>query len=97
MVHRRRGPAPQTAKRKQFAGLIGRGVPNAEACRIVGITWRTGTRWRHGRTITSCTGKSLHYAPVINTRKTEISPRYLSGGSVGPTSGDDQPGAEPQR
>ena len=49
-------------------------VPNAEACRIVGITWRTGTRWRHGRTITSCTGKSLHYAPVINTRKTEISP-----------------------
>jgi IS30 family transposase len=74
----RPGPAPQTAKRELFAALIGRGVGNSEACRIVGINRRTGKRWRHGRTITSSTGRRLHYAPVIDTRKREISPRFLS-------------------
>jgi IS30 family transposase len=78
MAHGRPGPAPQTAKREQFARLIARGVSNSEACRIVGINRRTGKRWRHGRTITSSSGKRLHYAPVIDTRKREISPRYLS-------------------
>jgi hypothetical protein len=48
MVHGRPGPAPQTTKREQFARLISRGVPNAEACRLVGINRRTGTRWRFG-------------------------------------------------
>ena len=43
--------------------LIARGVANAEAYRIVGINRRTGTCWRFGRTITSSSGKSLHYAP----------------------------------
>jgi transposase, IS30 family len=74
----RPGPAPQTAKREQFAALIARGVSNLEACRIVGINRRTGKRWRHGRTITSSSGRRLHYAPVIDTRKREISPRFLS-------------------
>lgn len=74
----RRGVAPQTAKREQFARLIARGVPNAEACRMVGINRRTGTRWRHGREITSSSGRRLHYPPVITTRKAEISDRYLS-------------------
>lgn len=74
----RPGAAPQTAKREWFARLIARGVPNAEACRIVGINRRTGTRWRHGREITSISGRRLHYPPVIQTRKAEISPRYLS-------------------
>jgi IS30 family transposase len=78
MVHHRPGPAPQTTKREQFARLIGRGVPNAEACRVVGINRRTGTRWWFGRSITSSGGRRLHYPAVINTRKREISPRYLS-------------------
>jgi len=78
MAHGRPGPAPQTAKREQFARLIARGVSNSEACRIVGINRRTGKRWRHGRTITSSNGRKLHYPPVINRRKREISPRYLS-------------------
>lgn len=73
------GPAPQTSKRERFARLIARGVPNAEACRIVGINRRTGTRWRYGREITNSSGRRLHYSSVIQTRKTEISPRYLSG------------------
>lgn len=78
MVHGRPGPAPQTTKREQFARLISRGVPNAEACRLVGINRRTGTRWRFGRSITGSGGRRLHYPAVINTRKREISPRYLS-------------------
>ena len=63
MTHRSPGPAPQVEKREEFVQLIARGVPNAEACRIVGINRRTGTRWRFGRTITGSGGKSLHYAP----------------------------------
>jgi IS30 family transposase len=42
------------------------------------VNRRTGKRWRHGRTITSSTGKRLHYPPVINVGKREISSRYLS-------------------
>lgn len=78
MVHGRSGVAVEMAKREQFARLIARGVPNAEACRIVGINRRTGTRWRLGRTITSRSGKPLHYPPVVSVRTTEISPRFLS-------------------
>jgi transposase, IS30 family len=78
MVDGRRGPAPQTAKREWFARLIARGVSNAEACRIVGVNPRTGKRWRLGRTITSRSGRRLHYPPVTSVSKPEISPRYLS-------------------
>src|SRR5512135_276044 len=78
MVRGRRGPAPQTAKREEFTRLISRGVSNAEACRIVGVNPRTGKRWRHGRAITSSSGRRLHYPPVIDMRKREISARYLS-------------------
>ena len=75
----RPGPAPQTAKREQYAALITRGVSFSEACRIVGINRRTGKRWRHGRTITSSSGRRLHYPPVVGgTRKREISTRFLS-------------------
>ena len=74
----RPGPAPQTAKREQFARLIARGVSNSEACRIVGVNRKTGKRWRHGRTIISSSGRKLHYPPVASTGKREISDRYLS-------------------
>jgi transposase, IS30 family len=78
MAHGRPGPAPQTAKREQFARLIARGASNAEASRIVGVNPRTGKRWRHGRTITSSNGRRLHYPPVISARKRVLSERYLS-------------------
>lgn len=78
MAGGRPGPAPQTEKREQFARLIARGVPSAEACRVVGVNPRTGKRWRHGRTITSSSGERLHYAPVITSGRREISARYLS-------------------
>jgi IS30 family transposase len=78
MARGRPGPAPQTAKREQFARLIARGTSNAEACRIVGVNPRTGKRWRHGRTITSSNGRPLHYPPVIGALERDISARYLS-------------------
>jgi transposase, IS30 family len=78
MVRGRPGSAPQTEKREWFARLIAQGVSNSQACRIVGVNRRTGKRWRHGRTITSPSGKRRHYPPVINVRKREISSRYLS-------------------
>jgi hypothetical protein len=78
MAHGRTGPAPQTTKREQFTRLIASGVPNAEACLMVGVNRRTGTRCRFGRSVTSSSGRTLHYPAVINTRKREISPRYLA-------------------
>ena len=72
----RPGPVPQTVKREKFARLIAGGKSNAQACRIVGINARTGKRWRHGRTITSSSGRRLHYPAVIDSRKREISPRF---------------------
>jgi IS30 family transposase len=78
MAGDRPGPAPQTAKREQFARLIAQGVPSAQACRMVGVNPRTGKRWRHGRTINGSSGRRLHYPPVISSRKREISSRYLS-------------------
>lgn len=74
----RPGVAPQAEKREAFVRLIARGVSNSEACRVVGINRRTGTRWRFGREITSSSGVRLHYPPVINAAKREISDRYLS-------------------
>jgi len=78
MAHGRPGPAPQTAKREWFTRLIAQGISNAEACRIVGVNRRTGKRWRHGRTMTSSSGRRLHYPPATHAAKAEISPRYLS-------------------
>jgi transposase, IS30 family len=78
----RRGPGalPQTEKREQFARLIAQGFNNSEACRIAGISRRTGKRWRHGRAIMTRDGRKLHYPAVITTGavRREISPRYLS-------------------
>jgi hypothetical protein len=48
MVHGRPGAAPQAAKREEYARLIARGVPSAEACRIVGVNPRTGSRRGQG-------------------------------------------------
>ncbi len=78
MVRGRPGPAPQSVKREWFTRLIAQGVSNAEACRVVGVNPRTGKRWRHGRTITSSSGRRLHYPPVTRAPKAEISARYLS-------------------
>jgi hypothetical protein len=42
------------------------GVSNSEACRVVGINRRTGTRWRYGRTILNTAGEPVHYPAVVS-------------------------------
>ncbi len=53
-----------TEKQEQFGRLIGQGLSNSEACRVVGINRRTGTRWRYGRTV-RITGAQLTAVPTI--------------------------------
>ena len=48
------GPSARVVERERFMALIGRGISNAEACRIVGVNRRTGTRWSHGACLTGC-------------------------------------------
>ena len=78
------GSAPDTGKREWFARLIAEGANNSEACRIVGIARKTGTRWRYGRVVVGPGGRERHYAPVVavgagvGAGGGEISPRYLS-------------------
>jgi IS30 family transposase len=55
-------------KQEWFGRLIALGVSNSEACRIVGINRRTGTRWQYGRTILNTAGEAVHYPPVRLTR-----------------------------
>lgn len=68
-----------TEKQDRFIRLIKQGVNNSEACRLVGIHRRTGTRWRFGRTILNTGGEPVHYPPVrIPGSPTPRHPRYLS-------------------
>ena len=77
-VRKTRRGAMLAEKQEWFAGLIGQGVSNSEACRIVGINRRTGTRWRYGRTIRNTAGESVHYPSVRCTAPKAEHPRYLS-------------------
>jgi transposase, IS30 family len=72
------GPEPLTAQREEFVRLIGRGISNSEACRLVGVNRRTGTRWRYGRTVTSSSGAQLQYPAMTSPTATCRSPRFLS-------------------
>lgn len=67
-------------QRERFVRLIGQGVSNSEACRLVGVNRRTGTRWRFGRTILDAAGRSVQYPPVRNANRPSVplSSRYLS-------------------
>ncbi|GBE68340.1 IS30 family transposase [Mycobacterium sp. MFM001] len=65
-------------KREWFGQLIAQGVGHCEACRIVGVNRRTGTRWRYGRTVLNKAGEAVHYPPVSLTASKPRDPRYLS-------------------
>lgn len=67
-----------TEKQDRFVRLIAQGVSNRQACRIVGINRRTGTRWRLGRTIRNTAGAAVHYPPVRIQPPRCRHPRYLS-------------------
>lgn len=74
----RPGREPLVAQREWFVKLIKQGVSNSEACRVVGINRRTGTRWRFGRTVPASSGRTLHYPAVVISERQTISARYLS-------------------
>ena len=65
-------------KQEWFGRLIAQGISNRQACRIVGINRRTGTRWRYGRTILNSAGEPVHYPPVSSAEHKPRHPRYLS-------------------
>jgi transposase, IS30 family len=68
-----------TDKQDRFVRLIAQGVNNSEACRMVGVNRRTGTRWRHGRTIRNTAGEPVQYAPVPAPKPSKPRhPRFLS-------------------
>ena len=73
------GPAPLVAQREEYARLVARGVSNAEACRVVGVHRRTGTRWRYGRTVPARDGTQREYpAMTVIPRVVAVrSSRYL--------------------
>lgn len=65
-------------EQERFGRLIAQGVSNSEACRVVGIDRRTGTRWRYGRTVRNKNGEPVHYPPVSGAELEPRHPRYLS-------------------
>jgi len=76
---RRRPGGGATDKQERFVRLVEQGITNAEACRMVGINRRTGTRWRFGRTVQNTAGQPVHYPPVSAPRPPKPRhPRYLS-------------------
>jgi len=76
---RRRPGGGATDKQERFVRLIEQGISNTEACRMVGINRRTGTRWRFGRTVQNTAGQPVHYPPVSAPRPPKPRhPRYLS-------------------
>ena len=80
MRQRRRVPTGgvQAEKRELYVRLIAQGISNAEACRMVGINRKTGTRWRYGRAVRNSAGELVHYPPVKIAVPRPRSPRYLS-------------------
>jgi IS30 family transposase len=68
----------QAEKQELFARLIAQGISSSEACRMVGINRKTGTRWRYGRTVRNTSGELVQYPPVKIAVLRPRSTRYLS-------------------
>ena len=75
---RRKRAGFQAETQQRYLQLIAQGVSNSEACRLVGINRKTGTRWRYGRSVRNSVGEVLHYPPVKAKDVRPRSPRYLS-------------------
>jgi IS30 family transposase len=80
MRDRKRTPAGgvQAEKQQRYVQLIAQGVNNSEACRLVGINRKTGSRWRYGRRVRNSAGALVIYPPVKIEESRPRSPRYLS-------------------
>ncbi|WP_369169681.1 IS30 family transposase [Streptomyces sp. R28] len=61
-------------EREEYFRLMDQGLSGAEACKRVGINYRTGKRWRNGR---AASGKDRAAPPVRAVRASEGPSRYL--------------------
>jgi transposase, IS30 family len=61
-------------ERAAYLDLVSKGVSSREACRLVGINYRTGKRWRNGRTPT---GPRAGAPPITRAVPPGASSRYL--------------------
>jgi transposase, IS30 family len=73
-----RGAPPKNAARAHYDQLMKQGMGNSEACRIVGISRSSGTRWRHGHSVVLKSGDIKRIAPISHQRPVVISARFLS-------------------
>jgi len=58
-------------KQEWFGRLIGQGVSNRQACRIVGINRRTGTRWR-GVSFHLCKSGVVHHRIAVGADRRSV-------------------------
>ncbi len=77
-ARRARGAPPKNAARADYDQLMKQRMGNSEACRIVGISRSSGTRWRHGHTATSKRGVVTKYPPSSRQRPSVTSVHFLS-------------------
>jgi IS30 family transposase len=68
------GPKPLVREREEYFRLMDQGLSSAEACKIVGINYRTGKRWRNGR---AASGKDKARPPVQASPPAPGPSRYL--------------------
>ncbi|MFC3490996.1 helix-turn-helix domain-containing protein, partial [Glycomyces rhizosphaerae] len=71
---RSRGRRPLVREREEYFRLMDQGLSSTEACKIVGINYRTGKRWRNGR---AASGKHRARPPVRASIPAPGPSRYL--------------------
>ena len=75
------GRPPLSVKQQLYIRLMAQGMNNVSACRVVGISSKTGTRWKLGRTMVR-NGRVHTYRPIteLPARRAAqpVSARFLS-------------------
>lgn len=80
-MQRMSGGPGKTSERERFIELYLQGVSISEACRVVGVNRKTGTRWVNGRKIVDrSTGRQRHYAAIVDVsvKSAPVSSWFLS-------------------
>ncbi len=78
---RKTGMQRKTSERARYVELARQGLRNGEICKVLGISRRSGTKWRYGYTLRdSKTGRVHSYPPIadFNRPPLALSLRYLS-------------------
>ncbi|MGR7000889.1 IS30 family transposase [Yinghuangia aomiensis] len=70
-----RGPRVLVEERRVYLQLMQQGVSHREACRVVGVNYRTGKRWRNGR---APSGRSAGARPITAPAPASGPSRFLT-------------------